>query len=174
MRTILLLFVALLFVAGCGSGGESTGGESTDTGQVDCSDPALTRTEPLPFGTHPEAWITTGNNYWDCGNGSKQYYHDDGTLTGSPTDTEEYDLLLTIQKACGADTRHLLAGDWVVADDTICIRLDIIPGIVFCAEISSEPDGSSYTVEGDTCVIQYGQEVSCNYQEPVTCSLQEE
>ena len=44
--------------------------------------------------------ITTGNNYWDC-DGSKEYYHADGTFTGRFTDTnfEGYNELLTIWRA---------------------------------------------------------------------------
>ena len=82
MRTILSLFVALLFVAGCGSDGENT--VPVEDG---CSAPAFTRTEPLPSGTHPEAWITTGNSYWTC-DGEKHHYNADGTVTGRLADAD--------------------------------------------------------------------------------------
>ena len=62
-----------------GSDGENLDGELQV--EVDCSSPLFTRTEPLPSGTHPEGRITTGNNYWGC-DGSREYYHADGTFTG--------------------------------------------------------------------------------------------
>ena len=100
LRRILMLVLLPLFLASCGSGEEDSGVE------VDCSAPVFTRTEPLPRGTHPESWITTGNNYWDC-DGSKEYYHADGTFTGRFTDTnfEGYNELLTIWRACRVGTR---------------------------------------------------------------------
>lgn len=168
MRTILSLFVVLLFAAGCGSGGENT-----DTEQVDCSDPVFTRTEPLPSGTHPEDWITTGNSYWTCG-GDKQFFNADGTVTGRLADADTH-TTLTIWRACRRGTRPPeFAGNWVVVDETICIRSDAVPGIIVCTDIFSEPDGVSYTVGGDTRVIQYGREVSNSYEESETCYLEEE
>ena len=79
LRRILTLVLLPLFLAGCGSGGEDS--EVELQVEVNCSASVLTRTEPLPRGTHPEGWITTGNNYWDC-DGSKEYYHADGTFRG--------------------------------------------------------------------------------------------
>ena len=136
-RIITLAFLPL-FLAGCGSGGEDP-----DTRlQVDCSSPLFTHTEPLPPGTHPEGWITTGNSYWNC-DGGREYYHADGTFTGRLTDTDfrDYNEWLTIWRACGGTRPPEAAGDWVVADDALCVRFDFLPGIIGCVDIISEPDG---------------------------------
>ena len=176
LRRILTLVFFLLFLAACGSGGEDSDVELRV--EVDCSASVLTRTEPLPPGTHPESWITTGNSYWDC-DGEKQYYNADGTFTGRLADadirTEEYDLLLTVWRACRVGTRPPeVAGNWVVVDDTVCIRFDTAPGIIACGDIISEPDGTSSTVGGDLEVIQYGRVVDSSYEEAETCYLEEE
>ena len=176
LRKILTLVFLPLFLAGCGSGGEDSDVELRV--EVDCSAPVLTHTEPLPSGTHPEGWITTGNNYWDC-DGSKEYYHADGTFTGRFTDTsfEGYNELLTIWRACRVGTRlPEVAGSWVVKndEDVVCVRFDITPGIIACGDIISEPDGNSSTVGGDLEVIQYGQVVDSSYEEADTCYLEEE
>ena len=130
LTRVLTVACLSLFLASCGSGGENPDIE------VDCSDPVFTRTEPLPPGTHPEGWVTTGNNYWDC-DGEKQYYNADGTYTGRLNDaftrTEEYDLLLTIWRTCRAGLRPPeVSGNWIVVDDTICIRDDASPGFIGC------------------------------------------
>ena len=173
LRKILTLVFFPLFLAGCGSGGENSNAEFRV--EVDCSSPVLTHTEPLPPGTHPEGWITTGNNYWDC-DGSKEYYHADGTFTGRVTDTnfEGYNELLTIWRACGVGTRlPEVTGNWVVVNDSICVRFDTTPGIIACGDIISEPDGNSSAVGGDLEVIQYGQVIESSYEGADTCYLEE-
>ena len=172
LTRVLTVACLSLFLASCGSGGEDPDIE------VDCSDPVFTRTETLPPGTHPEDWVTTGNNYWDC-DGEKQYYNADGTYTGRLNDaftrTEEYDLLLTIWRTCRAGLRPPeVSGNWIVVDDTICIRDDASPGFIGCIEIFSEPDGSSFTIGGNLEVIRYGRVVDSFYEEPETCYLAEE
>ena len=176
LRGILTLVLFPLFLVGCGSGGEEPDGVLRLEVEINCSSPVFTRTEPLPSGTHPEGWITTGNNYWDC-DGSKEYYHADGTLTGRFTDTstEEYKLLLAFWRACRVGTRPPeVAGNWVVVDDNICIRFDITPGIIACGGIISEPDGRSATTGGDLEVIQYGRVIDSDYAESDTCYLEQE
>ena len=168
------MFFLPLFLAGCSSDGEDSDIELRV--EVDCSAPILTHTEPLPPETHPEGWITTGNNYWDC-DGSKEYYHADGTFTGRFTDTsfESYNELLTIWRVCRVGTRlPEVVGNWVVVNDNICLRFDIIPGIIACGEIISEPDGNSSTVGRDLETIQYGRVVDYSYEEAETCYLEEE
>ena len=115
LRKILTLVFLPLFLAGCSSDGENSDVELRV--EVDCSASVLTRTEPLPPGTHPGSWITTGNSYWDC-DGEKQYYNADGSFTGRLADadirTEEYDLLLTVWRACRVGTQPPeVAGSWV-------------------------------------------------------------
>ena len=83
--------------------------------------------------------------------------------------------MLTIWRACRVGTRPPeVAGNWVVVDDTVCIRFDTVPGIVGCGDIISEPDGTSSTVGGDLEVIQYGRVVDSSYEEAETCYLEEE
>ncbi len=175
LTKILTLAFPLFFLAGCGSGGEDEDIELRV--EVDCSAPVLTRTETLPPGTHPEGWITTGNNYWDC-DGSREYYHADGTFTGRFTDTsfEGYDGLLAIWRACRVGTRlPEVSGDWVVVNDSIfCVRFDITPGIIACSDIVSEPDGNSAATGGDAEVIQYGRVIESSYEGADTCYLEEE
>ena len=176
LRKILTLVFLPLFLAGCGSGGEGSDAELQI--EVDCSNPVLTSTEPLPPGDHPESWTTKGNSYWDC-DGEKEYYNADGTFTGRFADTftrsEEYDLLVTIWRACRIGTRPPeVAGSWVVVDDTICIRADTAPGIIGCIDIFSEPDGRSFTVGGNLETIQYGRVVDSSYEGAETCYLEDE
>ena len=124
----------------------------------------------------PEGGKATGNNYWYC-DGSKEYYHADGTFTGRFTDTnfEGYNELLTIWRACRVGTRlPEVAGNWVVVNDSICVRFDTTPGIIACGDIISEPDGNSSTVGGDLEVIQYGQVIESSYEGAETCYLEEE
>ena len=111
--------------------------------------------------------------------GEKQYYNADGTYTGRLNDaftrTEEYDLLLTIWRTCRVGPRPPeVSGNWVVVDDTICIRDGAAPGLIGCVEIFSEPDGSSFTIGGDLEAIRYGRVVGSSYEEPETCYLEEE
>ena len=174
LRGVLALAFSLLFSISCGSGGEEPDGVIQL--EIDCSSPVLTHTEPLPSGTHPQGWITTGNNYWDC-DGSKEYYHADGTFAGRFTDTnfEGYNELLTIWRACRVGTRlPEVAGNWIVVNDSICVRFDITPGIIACSDIISEPDGNSSTVGGDLEVIQYGRVIESSYEGADTCYLEEE
>ena len=176
LRRILTLVLFPLFLVGCGSGGEEPDGVLRLEVEIDCSSPVFTRTEPLPSGIHPEGWITTGNNYWDC-DGSREYYHADGTFTGrfTDTDTEEYDFLVDFWRACRAGTRLPgAAGSWVVVDDKMCLRFDIIPGIIICGDIFSEPDGRSATTGGDLEVIQYGRVIDSFYAGSDTCYLEQE
>lgn len=175
LRRILTLALFSLFLAGCGSGEEEPDGVLRLEVEIDCSSPVFTRIEPLPPGTHPEGWITAGNSYWDC-DGSEEYYHADGTVRGRFTDTstEEYDLLLAFWKACRVGTRPPeVVGNWVVANDSLCIRFDITPGIIGCVDIISEPDGNTATTGGNVETIQYGQVVDSSYEGADTCYLED-
>lgn len=176
-RRILTLALLPLFLAGCGSGGEEPDESSGSKIELDCSDPVFSRTEPLPSGTHPEGWVTTGSSYWVC-DGGREYYHADGTVTGEVTDTflEELNpLLVAFWNACRVGTRPPeLSGNWVVADEALCVRFDITPGIIICADIISEPDGNSVTRGGDVRTIQYGQVIESAYEEADTCYLEGE
>ena len=77
----------------------------------------------------------------------------------------------------GPRSRHStsrITGNWVVVDDTVCLRFDTASGIVACVDIILEPDGNSLTVGGDLETIQYGQVVESDYEEAETCYLEEE
>ena len=190
-RVLIVVFLCLP-LTGCGPDGEQLARDFLegldsylyddsygDFGEddVDCSDPILTRTEPLPSGTHPDGWITTRNNYWDC-DGSKEYYHADGTFSGRFTDTsfEGYNEFLTVWRACRVGTRlPEVTGDWVVVNDNIlCVRFDTTPGVIACSDIVSEPDGNSAATGGDIEVIQYGRVIASDYQGADTCYLEQE
>ena len=138
--------------------------------------PIKMNTNSVAPGKVPEGGKATGNNYWYC-DGSKEYYHADGTFTGRFTDTnfEGYNELLTIWRACRVGTRlPEVAGNWIVVNDSICLRFDTTPGIIACDDIISEPDGNSSTVGGDLKVVQYGQVVDYGYEGTDTCYLEEE
>lgn len=155
MRTILSLFVVLLFVAGCGGRGSEgdTGnpistipsgfsGVPVATDDV-CSDPVLTRTAPLPRGSHP-SWFINGINGVPPDNGFVLRLRSDGTFTGNWGNSlrdEDIELLQLAYDICRVGTRApAFAGHWVyTSDDCFCQRYDILPSQTVCL---SFPDAS--------------------------------
>ena len=165
MKRILFCLTALLFVAGCGGSSErivyvdqegneienpppiNSGGLPTNVGVIGtddpCSSPLLTRTAPLPRGSHP-SWFINGINAEPPYNGFVLRLSSNGTFTGNWGNAVSADNLELFQLAydtCGVGTRApAFAGHWVyTSDDCFCQRYDILPGQTVCL---SFPDGS--------------------------------
>ena len=155
MRTILSLFLMLLFVASCGGGGsEGDTGNPTSTNLDEiptipsgfpsvpvatddvCSDPALTRTAPLPRGSHP-SWFINGINGLPPENGFVLRLRSDGTFTGNWGNSlrdEDIELFQLAYDTCRVGTRApAFAGHWIyTSDNCFCQRYDILPSITVC------------------------------------------
>ena len=104
----------------------------------------LTRTAPLPRGSHP-SWFINGINAEPPSDGFVLRLSSNGTFTGNwgnilPADTIE--LFQLAYDTCGVGTRApALAGHWVyTSDDCFCQRYDILPGQTVC--LSLEDIGS--------------------------------
>jgi len=159
-------------------GGENLNGFTPD--DIDCvNDPDFNHIEPLPSGIHPEEFITEEGTFLRCEDEDIKYNADgtiSGTWTGSTTD-EFYTFLRIAEEACGLSTETLpdYVGDWIVTDVTtgdleyydLCLRADLIPGAIFCQQLSGE---DQETVRQ----IQYGQVVSTFVVAADECTLQEE
>ena len=188
MKNLLILF-SLLFsfvlsslIIGCGGGGSddlSLGGITPD--DVDClNDPDLNHVEPLPPGIYPDEYVTEAGTFIRCENIDVRRYADGtlvGTWTGSFND-ELYKLLRIAEEACDLGTEKLpnYAADWVVTDVTagdmpyydICIRIDLIPGSIFCQQLSGEDQVTERQ-------IRYGRVVNTRVSvNDESCTLEEE
>jgi len=178
---ILTLAIGLLLLPGCGSGSDnlSVGGITPD--DVDCvNDPDFNHVEPLPSGIYPSEFITEEGTFIRCEDSEIRRYAD-GTLIATWTgdsDDEFYTALRIAQKACDLGTEELpnYAADWVVTDVTaeglpyydVCLRIDLIPGAIFCQQLSGEDQETLR-------MIQYGQVVNTFVTvNDETCTLEEE
>lgn len=161
-------------------GGESLNLDGLTPDDIDCvNDPDFNHVEPLPSGTHPDEFITEEGTFLRCEDEDVKYNADgtiSGTWTGSTND-EVYTLLRIAEEACDLSTESLpdYVGDWVVTDVTtgdleyydLCRRLDLIPGAIFCQQLSGE---DQETIRQ----IQYGQVVNTFVVANEECTLQEE
>ena len=168
MKNLLIfVFASLFLIISCGGGGSddlSLGGITPD--DVDClNDPDLNHVEPLPPGMYPSEFVTEKGKFIRCENFDVRRYAD-GTLVGTWTgdfNHELYTLLQIAQEACDLGTEELpnYAADWVVTDVTaeglpyydICVRIDLIPGSIFCQQLSGEDQVTERQ-------IQYGRVVN--------------
>lgn len=160
------------------------GGRESESGRthayIDCvNDPDFNHVELLPSGTHPDEFITEEGTFLRCEDEDVKYNADgtiSGTWTGSTND-EVYTDLRIAEEACDLSTESLpdYVGDWVVTDVTtgdleyydLCLRFDLIPGAIFCQQLSGE---DQETVRK----IQYGQVVNTFVVANEECTLQEE
>ena len=99
---------------------------------------------------YPAEFVTEQGKVFRCQDEDIRSYAD-GTLlstwTGS-SNHEFYRLLRIAQEACDLGTEELpdYAADWVVTDVTahglpyydLCLRIDLIPGSIFCQQLSGE------------------------------------
>lgn len=161
-------------------GGENLNLNGFTPDDVDCvNDPDFNHVEILPSGTHPEEFITEEGTFLRCEDEDVRY-NADGTISGKWTGSttgEIYTLLRIAEEACGLSTETLpdYVGDWVVTDVTtgdleyydFCFRFDLIPGTIFCYQLSGE---DQETVRQ----IQYGEVVNTFVVATGECTLQEE
>lgn len=182
MKNISIFISASLFlIVSCGGGGgESLNLDGLTPDDIDCvNDPDFNHVEPLPPGTHPDEIITEEGTFLRCEDEDVKYNADgtiSGTWTGSTND-EVYTLLRIAEEACDLSNESLpdYVGDWVVTDVTtgdleyydLCLRFDLIPGAIFCQQLSGE---DQETVRQ----IQYGQVVNTFVVANEECTLQEE
>lgn len=154
VRMLILVLLFPVFLISCISG-KNLIGDLFDgfydyyyEEEIDCSDPAFTRTEPMPFGTYPEEFVTPPGYYWNCDNGDIIMYYADGTLFGFiGTFRQDYSDFSEVWNACRVGSRPpTLRGRWVVRSDNgmFCQRLDITPGALICREASSDGFISTY------------------------------
>ena len=168
MKNLLIfVFASLFLIISCGGGGSddlSLGGITPD--DVDCiNDPNFNHVEPLPSGIYPADFVTKEGTFIRCEDSDIRRYAD-GTLVATWTgdfDDELYTALRIAQEACDLGTEELpnYAADWVVTDATtgnlpyydLCIRIDLIPGAIFCQQLSDEDQETLR-------LIQYGRVVN--------------
>ena len=140
--------------------------------EVNCSDPILSRVEPLPSGNYPEDLITPEGYYSRCPSG-KEFYHADGTITAILTDTstEGYFQIERVWEACGTGSRPPeITGSWVVTDNQLCIRFNNFPGFVVCGPYTQMDQGSTIELK----YIQYGEVMQTLEIQQENCYLEQE
>ena len=149
-----LLFAVLLFVVSCGGGSGSEGDAGNPTsinpGEIPtilggtpsvpvatddpCSSPLLTRSAPLPRGSHP-SWFVNGINATPpLADGFVIRLRSDGTMYGNFGRSEDVSAFVLVHDACGVGTRApAYAGHWVyTSNNCFCQRYDILPSAVLC------------------------------------------
>lgn len=182
MKNFSVLFYASLFlIASCGGGGgENLNLDGFTPDDIDCvNDPDFNHIEPLPSGTHPEEHVTEEGTFLRCEDEDIKFNADGtvhSTITGNMND-DAYTFLRIAEEACGLSNATLpdYVGDWVVTDVTagdleysdLCLRYDLIPGAIFCQQLSDE---DQETVRQ----IQYGRVVNTFVVPAGECTLQEE
>lgn len=154
MRLLFTVLLFVLFVAGCGGGSGSEGNTGNPTSinpdeiptipdgtpnvpvatDDPCSSPLLTRTAPLPRGSHP-LWFVNGINATPpLADGFVIRLRSDGTMYGNFGRSEDISDFVLVHDTCGIGTRApAYAGHWVyTSDDCFCQRYDILPSAVIC------------------------------------------
>ena len=175
----VLVYASLFLIVSCG-GGVSLNLDGLTPDDIDCvNNPDFNHVEPLPSGAHPDEFITEEGTFLRCEDEDIKY-NADGTLSGTwtgSTNDEVYKIFRIAEEACDLSTETLpnYVGDWVVTDVTagdleyydLCFRLDLIPGAIFCYQLSGEDQETLRQ-------IQYGQVVNTVVVSAEECDLQEE
>ncbi len=128
--------------------------------EYDCEE--VVRIEPLPRGTYPAALV----GEWDCessdGSSSTQIISSDGTffLELSPGDYPSE--VREIRNQCGIGTSPPdIAGHWIVDGTRMCLRYDVMPGIIACGPFRINQLGEWISSPSDVIEFyQYGRLVT--------------
>ena len=164
---LLTLALVMLFLTGCLSDADKEFGENlvrelanTVDSKIEDKCRLLKTSTKLPKGKHPKEWINEPRTYWNC---SKEdlIYRANGTFTTTITESsdENFENLMVLAELCGLNPfQRIFEGRWVVSNDKIYARLDIMPGYIGVGKIILEPDGHSVTTQvsgelSETCYL---------------------
>ena len=144
--------------------------------EIDCSAPGFTQREPLPPGETHLGIAVSGSSYWECSE-SEERYLADGTFSGRFT--SDYQGILDFWNICRVGTRPPnVSGVWnarvLEGENVLCLRPDIMPGLVFCTAFYLSQDGFAATTYGNIALIHGGEVFIVENDEEDTCIFREE